>query len=128
MEIGDYHPLYIEGIEHFNRQEYYESHDIWEELWTDYRGPSRRFYQGLIQSAVALFHFSNGNTHGARKLYHSSRAYLNDYRPKHLGLDLETFFADFERCFAALVNSQDTTQPVQLDPALLPVLHVDGIP
>ena len=31
---GAYEPLYLAGIAHFNACEYYESHDIWEELWT----------------------------------------------------------------------------------------------
>ena len=48
---ADYDPLYLRGIEMFNACEDYESHEIWEELWTEYRGPSRRFYQALIQAA-----------------------------------------------------------------------------
>ncbi|MEI7780964.1 MAG: DUF309 domain-containing protein, partial [Planctomycetota bacterium] len=66
-----YDPLYLDGIEKFNECDYYESHEVWEELWTEYRGPSRKFYQGLIQAAVALYHFGNGNIRGARKLHKS---------------------------------------------------------
>ena len=41
----------------------------------------RLFYKGLIQAAVALHHFGNGNIRGARKVYRSSRGYLEPYRP-----------------------------------------------
>ena len=102
-----YPPLYLQGIEHFNVCDFYESHEVWEELWTDYQGPSRKFYQGLIQAAVALHHFGNGNIRGARKLYYSTRSYLEPYRPWHMGLDLESFWREFERCFAEVTASQE---------------------
>ena len=54
---GEYSPLYLQGIEHFNVCDFYESHEVWEELWANYQGPSRKFYQGLIQAAVALASF-----------------------------------------------------------------------
>ena len=44
------------------------SMEEWEELWADYQGPDRQFFQGLIQAAVCLHHFGNGNTRGAKKL------------------------------------------------------------
>ena len=74
---SDYDPLYLEGIRHFNACDYYESHESWEELWTEYRGEARKFYQGLIQAAVALYHFGNGNVRGARKLHGSVHGYLD---------------------------------------------------
>ena len=40
------------------------------------RGELRLFYKGLIQAAVALHHFGNGNIRGARKVYGRSRGYL----------------------------------------------------
>src|ERR1051325_2292894 len=100
MQDADYDPLYLKGIEYFNACEFFEAHEAWEDLWTEYQGPARKFFQGLIQSAVALHPFGNGNIRGARKLFISSRNYLEPYRPKHLGLDLDKFFTEFERCFA----------------------------
>ena len=55
----DRSPLYLQGIRYFNECDFFESHETWEELWTEYRGEARRFYQGLIQVAVALHHFGN---------------------------------------------------------------------
>ena len=89
-------PQYRAGIELFNNCEFFEAHDVWEELWAEYRGPSRTFYQGLIQVAVSLHHFCNGNVRGAKKLYHSSRAYLDPYRSVHLGCDLDHLFLEME--------------------------------
>ena len=91
MDTVEYSPLYLRGIELFNQCEFFESHESWEELWQEDFGPSRKFYQGLIQAAVALHHFCNGNIRGAKKVYYGSCSYLEAYRPKHLGLDLDAF-------------------------------------
>ena len=128
MSADDYSPLYLQGIEHFNVCDFYESHEVWEELWKDYQGPSRKFYQGLIQVAVALHHFGNGNIRGARKLYHSSRAYLDSYRPWHMGLDLEAFLGQFERCFADVTASQEEFPKLEIDPELIPEIHLAPVP
>ncbi|HEY2894005.1 MAG TPA: DUF309 domain-containing protein [Pirellulales bacterium] len=124
MSDESYSPLYLAGIQHFNVCDFYESHEVWEELWTDYQGPSRKFYQGLIQAAVALHHFGNGNTRGARKLYYSTRGYLEPYRPWHEGLDLEKFLSEFERCFADVTESEEEYPDIEIVPDLIPEIHL----
>ena len=73
-------------------------------MWTEYRGDSRKFYQGLIQAAVALHHFGNGNIRGAKKLY-SAAAIPGAVSPAH-GDGSGKFLAEFDRCFAEVVASQ----------------------
>lgn len=123
-----YDPRYLEGIEHFNVCDFYEAHDVWEELWTDYRGPSRTYYQGMIQAAVGLFHFGNGNIRGAKKLYYSVKNYLEPFRPKHLGLDLEKFLSEFDRCFAPVIASTEEFPEIEIDPETIPEIHLDPPP
>jgi len=117
--------LYRQGIEHFNDCDFFEAHETWEELWTEYRGPGRRFYQGLIQAAVALHHFGNGNIRGAKKVYLTSLAYLQDYRPAYSGLDVEVFLAQYERCFSAVLDSTEEFPRIDIDPELIPEIHLD---
>ena len=114
------------GIEAYERGDFFEAHEVWEEVWTEYQGPSRKFYQGLIQVAVALHHFGNGNLRGATKLYHSSRAYLEPYRPRHMGLDLDKLFVEMERCFAPIFASQEERPQVEINPELIPEIHLDA--
>lgn len=124
-EAVQYDSLYLKGIEFFNECEYFEAHEAWEELWTEYRGDLRRFYQGMIQAAVALHHFGNGNIRGAKKVYLSSRGYLDDYRPACLGIDLEEFLGNFERCFAEVLASEEEFPKIDIDPELIPEIHLD---
>ena len=126
--VSEYDPRYVAGVEFFNNCDFYEAHDIWEELWADYRGPSRAFYQGLIQTAVALHHFGNGNIRGAVKLYDSSRKYLASYRPRHLGCDVELLFVEMDECFGKLLESEDEFPAIEIDPELIPEIHLDPPP
>lgn len=124
-DVPSIESLYRQGIQHFNACDFFEAHETWEELWTDYRGPARRFFQGLIQAAVALHHFGNGNIRGARKVHLSSVGYLNDYRPSYLGLDLDAFLDQYGRCFAAVLASTEEFPRIDLDPELIPEIHLD---
>ena len=92
----------------FNERDFFECHDVLEELWSDIVGDERRFYQGLIQVAVALFHFGNKNLGGARKLYHSSRGYLEQYPSPYMGLDLTRLLNDLQACFQELLDAGDS--------------------
>ena len=100
---AEYDPRYLGAIIHFNRGDYFEAHEVWEDLWHDTAGPDRRFYQGLIQAAVAVYHAGNGNARGARRLFHSGRRYMAVYPPCHLGLDVPAFWAALEQALAELL-------------------------
>lgn len=119
-----YPPEYTKGVEYFNECEFFEAHEVWEEVWQEYQGPLRKFYQGLIQVAVALHHFGNGNARGAIKLYNSSRNYLEPYRPVCEGIDLDKLFTEFEQCFAELLASEEQFPKVEIDPELIPEIHL----
>ncbi len=121
----EYDPLYLQGIAYFNACEFFEAHEVWEDLWKNYSGDLRLFYKGLIQAAVALHHFGNGNTRGARKVYGSSRRYLEPYGPVCCGLDVRKFLAEFDACFAGIAASADEFPQVELNPDLIPEIWLD---
>jgi predicted metal-dependent hydrolase len=119
---------YLAGIVLFNRGDYFEAHEVWEALWMDTAGPDKRFYQGLIQAAVGLCHFCNGNVRGAVKLYHSSRDYMARYPSPHLGLDVHAFWERMARCFAALLAGPDPDRRITPEEDLLPELTLEPPP
>ena len=121
-----YHPRYLAGVLLFNDQDFFAAHEVWEDLWSEARGDERKFYQGLIQAAVGLCHFGNGNVGGAVKLYHSSRAYMEPCGSPFLGLDVADFWRQMEHCYAALLATGDRS--LRPDPALLPVIRLQPEP
>ena len=82
-------PRFQSACEHFDRQEYFEAHEVWEDLWNEAHGARHAFLQCLIQVAVALQHGRNGNWNGARKLCASALGYLEKGRPESDPLDLD---------------------------------------
>jgi uncharacterized protein len=121
----DYDPLYLEGIAYFNACEFFEAHEVWEDLWKNYSGDLRLFYKGLIQAAVALHHFGNGNIRGARKVYRSSRAYLEPYGPTCVGMNVQRFLAEFDSCFAEVAASREEYPHIDINPELIPEITLD---
>jgi len=126
MAETDHDPRYLEGIEHFNKCDFFEAHEVWEELWADTQGASRRFYQGLIQVAVCLHHFGNGNIRGAKKLYYGCRGYLEEYRPTYLDLNLDKLLADLEICCREIIDSKEEFPKIEIVPDLIPEIHLEA--
>jgi hypothetical protein len=94
-------PRYVAGIELFNRGEYFDAHEVWEDLWRDCPSADRRFYQALIQAAVAVYHFERGNYAGAARLARSGKRYMEPYLPTYRGLDVVSFWSQVEAHIAA---------------------------
>ncbi|QJW97098.1 DUF309 domain-containing protein [Frigoriglobus tundricola] len=84
--------LYRSGVALFNRGAFFDAHEVWEDLWRDCPAPDRRFYQALIQAAVAAHHWGRGNAAGAKRLYHSGRKYMAPFRPVYQGLAVDDFW------------------------------------
>jgi len=125
---AEYDPRYLAGVLLFNDRAFFEAHEVWEELWHETTGPDRRFIQGLIQAAVCLFHFGNGNVRGAARLLQSSHNYMRPYLPKHFGLDVEAFWQAMHRCCAALRGGAEPPQNARPDEALVPIITLDPPP
>jgi uncharacterized protein len=127
--MADYDPRYLGGILFFNRRDFFEAHEVWEDLWGDCTEADRRFYQALIQAAVALYHYGNGNLRGATKLYGTSKAYMDRYPSPHLGLDCVGFWQRMATCFAPVHAEADLLRrDLRPDEALIPTITLDPPP
>jgi uncharacterized protein len=83
------HDAFRRGVQEFNDGLFFECHDTLEELWTGLRGPSRDFFQGLIQVSVAFHHLSNLNGGGALSMMDRALGRFRAYPPRYFGFDLE---------------------------------------
>lgn len=109
---------YEEGVAHFNRGEFFEAHEVWEDLWNECPAADRRFVQALIQAAVAIYHLERGNHGGASRLFHSGRRYMQPYRPAYMGLDVDEFWRRMEAHLApALGGGAGGPRPVIAPPS-----------
>ena len=72
---------FFQGVEQFNQQEFYACHDTLEALWMEASEPQKRFYQGVLQIAVACYHLGNHNWRGAVVLLGEGIARIKNYQP-----------------------------------------------
>ncbi|CAM3348437.1 MULTISPECIES: DUF309 domain-containing protein [Brevibacillus] len=91
---------YLQFIDKFNAGEYYECHDLLEEIWMEDK--SDKFLQGLLQLSVGLYHLEYGNIKGARWMLGNARKYLLRYSPNHWGLDVHDVITYIQTCEATL--------------------------
>jgi len=89
---------FLQGIEEFNRQFFFEAHDLWEAIWVETPGDNRLFYQGLIQTAVGFYHLSHGNLKGACSQFAKALAKLEKYLPEYHGLDTQALVDSLREC------------------------------
>ena len=78
-----------QAIEEFNTKEFYSCHDTLEALWMEASEPKKRFYQGILQISVALYHLENQNWRGAVILLGEGISRLSYYQPSYAGIVVE---------------------------------------
>jgi uncharacterized protein len=94
--------LVLEGIEEFNRGEFFDCHEYLEEAWMQESGRVRYLYQGILQVGVGFYHLENGNWRGATGLLRNGTIRLKEFEPVTLGVDVAKLVRESERCLQEL--------------------------
>ena len=80
---------YLGYFDCFNRQLFYEAHDVLEDLWLpDRHGANGNFYKGLIQLAGAFVHLQKNRLRPSAALFKLAQANLEKYSSPHEKLNL----------------------------------------
>lgn len=106
---------YQRGLELFNRGEFFDAHEVLEDVWRAAPVEEKKFLQGLIQVAVGLHHYSRGNLVGARSLLARAHRNLKTYPARHDGVDLAGLRMHVEQWIKALEESRAVPQLPRLD-------------
>lgn len=76
------------GVEEFNRGDYFEQHELFEEAWLEEERPIRDLYQGILQVGVAFLQIERENWAGALKMFRRGLPRLRDLPPVCQGIDV----------------------------------------
>ena len=79
--------LFQRGIDLFNSEEFFECHEVLEELWTFSQQPDRWFLQALIHFAVGFYHAGRNNSNGATRQLRKGLRKIQDYLPEWDGVE-----------------------------------------
>ena len=100
--------LFIKGLVEFNNQNFYDAHEYWEELWSDYKIKNPLLIQGLIQFSVGCFHLTNLNRNGAIGLFNKSIKKLENFKSfNDLKINISDIVTESERILSWLENNHD---------------------
>jgi predicted metal-dependent hydrolase len=111
----------LQAIREFNSREWFECHETVEDLWIGETGEVRDFYQGIIQIAVALHHWRNGNFGGAVSLLKGGAGYLRHVSDACQWVDVAALIADSDRMRTALEQLGKERMDT-LDPEFIPLI------
>jgi predicted metal-dependent hydrolase len=90
-------PQVWQGIEEFNRGEFFEQHETLEAAWRAEPRPVRELYQGILQVGVACYQIQRGNLAGALKTFERGLRRLYKFTPECQGIDVAHLIAAAER-------------------------------
>lgn len=110
------------AIRQFNAREWFECHETLEDLWIGEEGEVRHLFQGILQIAIAMHHWRNGNYVGAVSLFNGGVMLLNQVSEACLWVDVARLIADANRVREAL-EELGKERMGELDPALVPRLN-----
>ena len=84
------------GIALFNEREFYECHEVLEDLWRPTQGVERFFLQAVIHFAVGFYHHQRGNQRGAELQLRKGLRKLAGYLPVFQGIDTAKLYREGE--------------------------------
>ncbi len=108
------------GVAHFNAREFFEAHEVWEEIWLAVPEPEKTFLQGMIQIAAAFHHHGRGNMRGMKSLLAAGLAKINGFPGDHREIALDRFRGEAGKWMDALAADKD------LGPRKLPRIRPAG--
>jgi predicted metal-dependent hydrolase len=104
-----------QACDYFDKREFFEAHEVWEDLWHEAHGARHAYLQCLIQVAVALHHAGNENWAGTRKLCASALGYLEKGRSEGKEVDLDKLkdhILDFEIALQKILAGEKVALPI----------------
>ncbi len=106
--------LFQHGIELINQGSYFHAHDVLEEVWREVRGENRLFYQGVVQVAISMHHYSKANLAGALSVLGKAQKNLELYPDAFAGIDVGDLRRQLTVWKTAMENGGPYPEPVQI--------------
>jgi hypothetical protein len=78
-----------EGVELFNEERYWESHEAFESAWRQTAGTEKEVLQGVILAAAALVHLQKNDRIVALRVIERARDKLLRHSGERFGIDLD---------------------------------------
>ncbi len=94
------------GLNCYRKEEFFDAHEHWENIWRQSHGPEKPFLQALIQLAGALHHHRRKNPRGAQALLRAAMSRLEPYPERYGGVLLAPLRQELAAWLQALEANQ----------------------
>jgi uncharacterized protein len=103
------HPKLKDAIALFNRREYFDCHEVLEEIWGEAAQEDKAFFEGLIRFATGLhLRFNRRAPQGAINLLTQGLMRIENYRPVHHGVDVTRLYDEIDAHVNDLKSSKNS--------------------
>lgn len=99
----------------WQKEQFWACHEALETLWRDAEQPQKRFLNGLINAAVAVYQARRGNAEGAARQLLRAQIKLRPFQPSRDGVDLDALLQGVEREVARMQSQLTEEQRSRLE-------------
>ena len=126
--MSDYDPRYLAGVLLFNAGDYFEAHEVWEDLWAEGHGDEPPLLPGADPGRRRAVPLRQRQPRRGGKLYHSSRDYIAGLAADVHGAGRREFWRQMAECFAPMLGARRPTARARPDPEHVPAIALDPPP
>ena len=109
-DIKYFEDNFLDALNLFNNQKWYEAHDAFEDIWNTLDGDERQIIQGILQVSVSQFHLSKGNINGATILLGEGFGRIKNRTNIDFGIDLDSFCKCLEELLRKLQYREELNE------------------
>lgn len=106
---------YLHGIALFNQGKFFDAHEVLEDVWRAAPHEEKKIWQGLIQVAVALHHYSTGNLVGMRSVLVRAMKNLSRHPRNFHGVEVSRLLQSLTDWLQAFDDNQPLPPLPQID-------------
>lgn len=98
----------IRGLQAFNRQDFYESHEWFEKAWQESPLEIREFYRALLHLSGGYYRMTQDRPEAAIKFFKRTQFWLRPFPNPNLGINTDQIRKDLSNLLLALGSHQST--------------------
>lgn len=103
----------IQGLRAFNRQDFYEAHEWFENAWRESPVETREFYRALLQLSGGYFRLTQDRLGAAKKFFERALHWLEPFPSLHLSISTDQLRKSLRHLLHAVGDGQPPNTIIQ---------------
>lgn len=105
--MGDLPDKLTQGLQSFNRGDYYEAHEWFEDAWRETSDQTREFFRALLHLSGGYFRLTQERPEAAQKFFERSLQWTIQFPSPYLHIDTAALKTHLEKLISALESGQE---------------------